>query len=38
MPRWRFRFRLREPALGVPELLVWQWLETHQLLRQPRAG
>jgi putative membrane protein len=33
-----FSRRVRELALGVPGLLVWQWLETHQLLRQRRVG
>jgi hypothetical protein len=30
--------RVRELTLGVPGFLVWQWLETHQLLRQRRIG
>jgi hypothetical protein len=31
-----FSRRMRELAVGVPGLLVWQRLETHQLLRQPQ--
>jgi hypothetical protein len=31
-----FSRRMRELAVGVPGLLVWQRLQTHQLLRQPQ--
>ena len=28
--------RVRELALGIPGLFVWQWVEGHRLFRQPR--